>query len=131
MKNFKILKIRSFIEKKRGTLIAFDKIFKKYKIKNAFIIDAKKNSLRGNHSHKKATQIFICLDGKIEISITDKFTTSILILTEKKNIVLIKPNNWVEIKFVSKGKILVFSNEEYKKNEYINDFKKFQKNFKR
>ena len=84
MKNFKILKIKSFIEKKRGTLIAFDKIFKKYKIKNAFIIDAKKNSLRGNHSHKKATQILICLEGKIEISITDKFTTSILILTEKK-----------------------------------------------
>lgn len=132
MKNFKILETRSFTEKKRGTLFAFDKIFKRYKIKNAFIISAMKNSSRGGHAHKKASQILVCLEGKIKISITDKFTTSILTLTEKKKkIVFIKPNNWLEIKFLTKGKILVFSDEEYRKNEYINNFKKLNKNLKK
>ena len=132
MKNFKLFEMRSFLDKKRGTLLAYDKIFKKYKIKNAFVVSAKKNFLRGGHAHKKASQFVVCLEGKIEISITGKLSTATLILTEKKKkLVFIKPNNWVEIKFLTKGKILVFSTEEYKKNEYINNFKKFQKNFQK
>ena len=128
MKNFKLFEIKSFLDQKRGTLFAYDKIFKNHKIKNAFVVSANKNFLRGGHAHKKASQFIVCLEGKIKISITSKLSTSIVILKEsEKKIVFIKPHNWVEIKFLNKGKILVFSTEEYKKNEYINNFKYFQK----
>ena len=84
MKNFKLFEIKSFLDQKRGTLFAYDKIFKNHKIKNAFVVSANKNFLRGGHAHKKASQFIVCLEGKIKISITSKLSTSIVILKESE-----------------------------------------------
>ena len=54
--------------KKSGRLfpIAFNKNFP-FSPKRIFFIYGKKNFIRGNHAHKKCTQFFVPISGKIKL----------------------------------------------------------------
>ena len=80
-KTFKFKKITNF----NGSLVPIDlKIFKKFKIKRFFILYGKKNDVRGDHAHKKCSQIFIPIKGKIKLEIINKKIKKDMILSEKK-----------------------------------------------
>ena len=68
----KIFKLKSFVSS-NGTLIPiYLNKLKKFKIKRFFILHGKKNSIRGDHAHKKCTQIFIPVSGKIKLEVFKK-----------------------------------------------------------
>ena len=72
--SFKTFKLRKIINT-NGSLVPIDlKKFSKFRIKRFFILYGKKNDIRGNHAHKKCTQIFIALSGKAELKISNKKT---------------------------------------------------------
>ena len=68
----KLMKLKKFVNN-NGTLVPvhLNKI-KNFKLKRFFILHGKKNRLRGDHAHKKCTQIFIPLNGKIKLEILKK-----------------------------------------------------------
>ena len=76
--NKKITKKPSFIKIKKirnynGTLIPlYLKKIKSFKLKRFFIVNGKKNSLRGKHAHKQCTQIIYQINGETEIEILNK-----------------------------------------------------------
>ena len=105
------------------------KKFSKFRIKRFFILYGKKNDIRGNHAHKKCTQIFIALSGKAELKISNKKTKKKIILSFNKNKgVYVEPLNWCIIKFLKKNSsILVLCNYKFSEKEYIRKFKNFLK----
>tara|TARA_B100000795_G_C22691942_1_gene395971 strand:- start:404 stop:778 length:375 start_codon:yes stop_codon:yes gene_type:complete len=95
-----------------------------------FFLKSSKKCLRGNHAHKRCTQIFYSLKGDIKISIENKKGIKKIRLNEFKKILRVPPLSWVRIE-MSKGQLLmVICDKKYSKTEYIRDYKKFLKKIK-
>ena len=129
MKKIKKIKIKSF-ESVSGKLIpiSFDKTFP-FKIKRIFFLYAKKNRVRGDHAHKKCSQLFMTISGKIRLDIkTPIYKKSILISKNSKYAVLVPPKYWCSVKFLNKNSVLlVMTDRYYEFNEYIKNFDEFKK----
>ena len=100
-----------------------------FKTKRVFLIYGNKNFVRGNHAHKKCSQFLIPVYGKIRLDYYDKEKSgSVLLDSNKKRGVLLKPLTWCKLKFLSKNSIImVFCDREYEYKDYIEklfDFKK-------
>ena len=69
MKNIKKIRLKSFKSfSGRLTPISFNKNFP-FKIKRIFFIHGTKNKTRGDHAHKKCSQLFMAVSGKIVIEV--------------------------------------------------------------
>ena len=129
MKKYKLIKLKSFVND-TGKLVPVD--FEKevtIKIKRIFYIFGKKNSVRGDHAHKKCYQLFFPIKGSVNLTFTDGGKKKTIKLNPKKNIaVLIYNLVWCKLKFLSKNSIImVFCDREYEYKDYIEklfDFKK-------
>ena len=65
--NVKILNFGKKISKE-GILYVYENLpLPEFSLKRLFCIKSKKNSIRGNHAHKKCTQIIICINGACEV----------------------------------------------------------------
>ena len=120
-------------KKKSGTLIPIS-LSKDipFKTKRVFMIYGNKNFVRGNHAHKKCSQFLMPIFGKIKIDYFDKVRkNSVLLNSNKKKGILLKPLTWCKLTFLSKNSIiLVFCDREYEYKDYIekiSDFKKILK----
>lgn len=125
-------KFKSY-KKNSGILVPFS--LKKdfpIKVKRIFLINGKKNYLRGDHAHKKCSQFLFPVLGKIKIHCINKNFNKKLILNSDKNIgYLVKPKTWLKIKFLGKQSILmVFCDREYEFKDYIENFNDFIKLYK-
>ena len=123
-----ILRIKK-IKNNNGTLIPlyFNKL-RSFKAKRIFIVKGNKNFIRGQHAHKKCTQIIIQIDGETEIAIINKKKYKFKLNSTQNRILRIPPMNWVNITFKkNKSSFLVLCDVNFSKREYIYSFKKFQK----
>ena len=67
MKKIKKFKLKSYTRSSGNLMpINFDKKFP-IKVKRIFFINGKKNKIRGEHAHKKCTQFFIPIQGKMNL----------------------------------------------------------------
>ena len=133
MRNKKLLKPTILRIKKikniNGTLIPlyFNK-FGSFKTKRMFIVKGDKNFIRGQHAHKKCTQIILQIDGEIEIIVINQKKYKFKLKSTQNKILRIPPMNWVNITFKkNKSSFLVLCDVNFSKREYIYNFKKFQK----
>lgn len=121
----KKIKIKKKFNKTGSLLpIEFNKIYKK-SIKRIFFLEPKKNCIRGNHAHKKCTQIIMVLKGKIKLELHSKQLNKILTLHERETeAYIIKPRTWIKITGISKYNLVaVLCDQNYKEKDYIIDFK--------
>ena len=74
MKLPKIFNLKKFTKKSGKLLpITFNNKFP-IRVKRIFVIYGKKNYIRGDHAHKKCSQVFIPINGKIKINMKYKNT---------------------------------------------------------
>jgi UDP-2-acetamido-3-amino-2,3-dideoxy-glucuronate N-acetyltransferase len=116
--------------KKSGHLVPIS--FKKdvpFTPKRIFLIHGKKNFLRGDHAHKKCSQFFIPISGKIEMFFTDSNKSKNIILdSKKKKGILLEPLTWCKVTFKTKNAVMmVFCDREYEFNDYIEVYSEFKK----
>ena len=112
---------------KNSHLIVFE-IPQNFYLKRVFTISAKKKCIRGNHAHKKCTQIIQYLSGKVRLNIFNKKNEkSTFTLSTKKSLILIPPYNWLTIYMGDESKLNVLADKVYDRNEYIEDFVEFKK----
>ena len=104
-----------------------------FKIKRIFLIYGNKNFIRGNHAHKKCSQLLVPVLGKIEVTFENKQKKVTKILDHKfKKGHLVKPKTWCKLKFLTNNSILmVFCDQEYQFNDYIEKYKDFLKIIKK
>ena len=127
MKSPKIFNFRKFT-RKSGTLlpITFNNKFP-IKVKRIFIIYGKKKYLRGDHAHKKCSQVFFPIKGKIKINMKYKKTEKSINLSHKgSKALLIPPRIWISVESLnSNSVVLVLTDYEYDVKDYIETYKEF------
>ena len=127
MKSYKIFNFKKFKNISGELLpITFDKKFP-IKVKRIFFIYGKRKYKRGDHAHKKCSQVFFPLFGRAQISIQSKKMKKNIILDNKKNkAMLVPPKTWCDVKFLTKNSIiLVLCDYKYDFNDYIESYEDF------
>lgn len=116
----KILNIPSF-KNKSGSLSVIEKHIK-FSIKRVYYINNIKG-VRGGHKHKKTKQFFICLHGKIELTVDNKNERKkIYVLSIPNKGVLLKADDWHSFRPLKKNSIaLVLASHKFSKKDYINE----------
>ena len=129
MNKIKNIKIKSF-SKSTGKLIpiTFNKKFP-IKVKRIFFLYGKKNKIRGQHAHKKCSQLFVPIFGKFILDIKTPKTNKKIMLSHSKNVALyVPPKYWCSVKFLIKNSVLmVICDQLYKANDYIENFNEYKK----
>ena len=124
MKKIRKFKIKSF-SKSTGKLIpiSFNKQFP-LKVRRIFFLYGKKNKIRGDHAHKKCSQFFIPILGKVILDIkTPKMKKKIVLNHLSKIAVLVPPKYWCSIKFTNKNSILmVICDQNYDFDDYLESY---------
>jgi len=133
MKKIKKFKIKAYVNP-TGKLIplSFNKDFP-IKAKRIFFLYGKKNKIRGDHAHKKCSQLFVPILGKFILNIkTPKYKKKIRLDHRLKTSILIPPKYWCGVKFLKKNSILmVVCDKYYDFNDYLESFDDYKKYLKK
>ena len=127
MKSPKIFYFKKFIKKSGKLLpITFNKKFP-IKVKRIFFIYGKKKYKRGDHAHKKCSQVFFAIKGKIKINMKYKNTNkSVFLDYNKSKALLVPPRIWISVESLnSNSVVLVLTDYEYDVKDYIETYKEF------
>ena len=127
MKSPKIFNFKKFTKASGKLLpITFNNKFP-IKIKRIFILYGKKNYIRGDHAHKKCSQVFFPIMGKIKINIKYKKTEKSINLSHKgSKALLVPPRIWSRVEFLNHNSVaLVLADYEYDYKDYIETYKEF------
>ena len=129
MKKIRKFRLKSY-SSLNGKLMAinFNKKFP-MNVKRVFFIYGQKNKIRGEHAHKKCSQLFIPIFGKLILNIETPDTKKRIILNHlSKTAVLIPPKYWCHIKFIKKNSILMVACDQYYNvNDYLESFDDYKK----
>ena len=126
IKNFKI-KAYSSITGKLIPLVFNNKF--PIKAKRIFFVYGKKNKIRGDHAHKKCSQLFLAVSGKMILNIKTPYSKKkFLIGSNSKHAILVPSKYWCSIKFTKKDSILmVMTDRYYEFNDYLETFDDYKK----
>jgi len=127
MKLPKIFNLKKFTKKSGKLLpITFNNKFP-IKVKRIFIIYGKKKYKRGDHAHKKCSQVFIPIKGNIKINMKYRKTEKSVLLSANRSISLfVPPKIWSSVEFLNNNSIvLVLTDYEYDFRDYIETYKEF------
>ena len=99
------------------------------KVKRIFFIYGKKKHKRGDHAHKKCSQVFFAIKGKIKINMKYRSTEkSVLLSHNQSKALFVPPKIWNSVEFLNNNSIaLVLADYEYNYKDYIETYKEFIK----
>ena len=97
------------------------------KVKRMFFIYGRKKYKRGDHAHKKCSQVFIPIKGKIKINMKYRKTEkSVLLNANRSKSLFVPPKIWSSVEFLnSNSLVLVLTDYEYDFKDYIETYKEF------
>ena len=127
MKLPKIFNLKKFTKRSGKLLpITFNNKFP-IKVKRIFIIYGKKKHIRGDHAHKKCSQVFFPIMGKIKINMKYRKTEkSINLSYNGSKALLVPPKIWSRVEFLKNHSVvLVLTDYEYDFKDYIETYKEF------
>ena len=98
-----------------------------FPIRRFYTIDRCVSKLvRGQHAHKKTTQLIICLRGDFDLVLDDGEEKRTVHLTDSNQAVLIHPKVWHEMSELKEDTlILVLASSLYDESDYIRDYRTF------
>ena len=97
-------------------------------IVRVFVVRAPKDSLRGQHAHKKCTQMLTCPHGQIDVECDDGENKFNFILNHPNMALLIPPGIWAQQRYTLENSILtVLCDRVYEAEDYIRDYTEYLK----
>ena len=126
--NIKKYEFPSIIEQKeQGILRVFESEDVPFTIKRVFsVVNAKGDSKRGQHAHKKCNQLICCVAGKVNLICDDGNTQIEILLSSGNEAVLVPCGIWAEQRYLKDNTvIIVFCDQPFDETEYIRDYKMF------
>ena len=129
MNKIKKFKLKAFRKKGSKLIpISFNKKFF-FEPKRIFYIYGKRSLRRGDHAHKKCSQIFIPMIGKDRLTLRSINKTKKIILNHKKNDGLyVPPKVWCNVEFLTNNSVLmVICDKDYDFKDYLETFEDFIK----
>ena len=97
------------------------------KVKRMFFIYGRKKYKRGDHAHKKCSQVFIPIRGKIKINMKYRKTKkSVFLSANRSRSLFVPPKIWSSVEFLDNNTVvLVLTDYEYDFKDYIETYKEF------
>ena len=129
MKSPKIFYFKKFTKISGRLLpITFNKKFP-IKVKRIFFIYGKKKYKRGAHAHKKCSQVFLAVKGRIKINMRYKNINKTVFLNSRvSKALLVPPKIWSSVNFLDNNSVvLVLCDFAYDFKDYIETYKEFIK----
>ena len=123
----KIINIKKFTKQSGKLLpITFNDKFP-IKVKRIFFIYGKTKYKRGDHAHKKCSQVFFPIMGKIKINMKyQKIKKSINLSHNGSKALFVPPGIWSSVEFLNNNSIvLVLSDYKYDFKDYIETYEEF------
>ena len=127
MQSPRIINLKKFTKASGKLLpITFNNKFP-IKVKRMFFIYGKKKYKRGDHAHKKCSQVFIPIKGKIKINMKYRKTEkNILLNANRSRSLFVPPKIWSSVEFLnSNSLVLVLTDYEYDFKDYIETYEEF------
>ena len=127
MQSPRIINLKKFTKRSGKLLpITFNNKFP-IKVKRMFFIYGKKKYKRGDHAHKKCSQVFIPIKGKIKINMKYRKTEkSVLLSANHSRSLFVPPKIWSSVEFLNNNSlVLVLTDYEYDFKDYIETYKEF------
>lgn len=81
---------------------------------------------RGHHANKETVQTFFCLNGTINVSLTDeKGDEEVFEMNKKDEGLIVPPNYWRTLVFSPDAILLVLNSHDYIESDYVREEKDF------
>ena len=98
-----------------------------FEIKRVFSVSAKGGDIRGDHAHKKCTQLLVCVSGAIRVVCDNGSVKSVHRLDGMWNGLLIPPGIWSTQEYlVDNAVLMVMCDRGYEAADYIRDYNDFK-----
>src|SRR4051812_26641800 len=98
-----------------------------FDIRRVFTISARHGDVRGDHAHKKCTQLLVCVSGQIHVACDDGSVVSEYLLDGMGVGLLVPPGIWATEKYLENDAVLmVLCDRGYEAEDYIRDYKDFK-----
>lgn len=99
-----------------------------FEIRRVFNVVSSRGEVRGNHAHKKCTQLLVCVSGMIDVTTDDGCRTKNYRLAEIGKGLLLRPMVWARQEYLSDGSVLmVLCDRPYEEEDYVRDHRDFLK----
>jgi dTDP-4-dehydrorhamnose 3,5-epimerase-like enzyme len=116
---------------KRGDILIFDRKYIPFEVKHSFFIsNVPDGTIRGNHAHKQAKQVFTCLSGVIDLTIVMSSKKSHQWRCIAGQSIYLPNLIWSYQTFWANATAFIMSSHPYDKNDYINDLEEYYKEIK-
>ena len=111
-----------------GTLCVYDcEQSVPFSMRRVFTVTAGAGDIRGDHAHKKCTQLLICISGKIGVICDDGASVTRYVLDNMGVGVLVPPGIWAREEYMTDGTVLmVLCDRGYEAEDYIRDYDEFK-----
>ena len=122
-----VVKNNNHIQSRGSDIFVFEDINFLFLIKRIFVIN-NKNFLdpRGGHAHKNNDQIISCINGKINLKMTDSKNNRSIDLFNSNFLVYVPKGIWSDIIFIDKySTVVCYSSENYDESSYIRNYDDF------
>ena len=98
-----------------------------FDVRRVFTVSARVGNIRGDHAHKKCTQLLVCVSGKIRVTCDDGSVVTEYYLDSMGSGLLIPPGIWAKEDYLVDGAVLmVLCDRGYEGEDYIRDYGDFK-----
>ena len=99
-----------------------------FDIRRIFTVSAMTGDPRGDHAHKKCTQLLICVFGRIRVFCDNGFVVTSHLIDSMNSGLLVPPGIWAKEEYLTDGAVLmVLCDRGYEEEDYIRDYEDFKK----
>lgn len=97
-------------------------------VRRVFTVTAMTGDPRGDHAHKKCSQLLICLSGEIRVTCDDGNEITNHLLKSMSKGLLLPPGVWAKEEYLTDGAVLmVLCDRGYENEDYIRNYEEFKK----
>jgi len=96
-------------------------------MQRVFTVTAKPGHARGDHAHRRCTQLLVCVSGKVRVHCDNGTTTSEYLLDSMGAGLLVPPGVWAKEEYLGDSAVLmVLCDRAYEADDYIRDYGDFK-----
>lgn len=97
-----------------------------FDITRVFTVTANAGEVRGEHAHKRCTQLMVCLTGSIKVSIDTGTGQNEYVLEDSSAGLLVPVGNWVKLEYMSeRATLMVLCDRVYEADDYLHTHEDF------
>ena len=98
-----------------------------FAIQRVFTVAAKPGHARGDHAHRRCTQLLVCVSGSIRVHCDNGSTVKDYLLDNMGVGLLVRPGVWAKEEYLEESAVLmVLCDRAYEADDYIRDYGDFK-----